>query len=64
MASFNPKPPTTFAEVRAIMQPPSEVEFPSPWTDQEFLEFSQQEPLPPNQPFQLSAEEPNQEELL
>lgn len=34
-----------------------EVPFPDPWTDAEFEVFAMQEPLPPNQGFQLPAEE-------
>lgn len=37
---------------------------PSPWTDAEFEAFACQEPLPPNQSFQLPAEEPKTEEIF
>lgn len=32
-------------------------DFPEPYTDEEMKQLFAQEPLPPNQPFQLPAEE-------
>lgn len=40
---------SAFREVRDIME--------APWSDSEIQELFMQEPLPPNQPFQLEASE-------
>lgn len=59
------QPGATFRRIREIMaEPYDDMEAPSPWTDEDFREYLRQEPLPPNQSFQLPSEEqpiePNQ----
>jgi hypothetical protein len=52
---------SAFQKVRRIMRE-LETDYlpPAPWTEKEWQEYVNQEPLPPNQPFQLNAEEPKE----
>jgi hypothetical protein len=49
--------PEAIIQGRMAVQEQNNAPLPSPWTDEEFAEFANQEPLPPNQGFQLPAEE-------
>lgn len=64
MTPLIPEKPKTFQDVRRIMAMPSDFDLPAPdpWSDVEFEAFARQEPLPPNQSFQLPSEEPKEEQ--
>jgi hypothetical protein len=56
---ISPKPESEFQKVKRIMSLPPDFD-PNPadlWTDAEFAEYARQEPLPPNNIFQLPSEE-------
>jgi hypothetical protein len=59
---ISPKPESEFQRVKRIMEMETEIESPAPWTESEFQAYAGQEPLPPNQGLQLSAEEQPTEE--